>query len=603
MSVAIGRRRRLSREFAAGFLLVSFLLTSVQIALDYRDAADRLRDQVSLRAGAVTDGFSLIAEANPSFSLRQAEQWMDRNAHTFPDLLGLYIVDPQGRRLAGTERSPDDGALLNEPRIRAALSLSFDDQSVHGFDVGLDRKQRWIRIAPLTRLGSVMVAVIDLDSVRREMSHTLIMSGLRRFAALIVLLGTIYALVRGGVVRPITRLADAIRRSNSEGHFEPPSDMPPNEIGALADIFSDTWSRFTDSLRANRMLALVANGTQAGVLIADATGRIVWSNAGFVALTGFERSEIEGHTAEEILASYARPIGAVKALCESWRRAEPFNIEMHNQTKAGHAYWASIEARPIWGDDREIEHFIVVETDITHVKDTKYALRRSEIELAARVTELQETQLELERERAKLAQTAAALAQARRDTERRPPAGISSVHDTTAKAEQAEGQRGETGLNVLLAEDQAVNQKLVGAVIERLGHRLTIANNGAEAVRALHAGRFDLVLMDIQMPEVDGILATKIIRSVDEPWRTIPIIALTAHSTERHRQSYLAAGMDGFVAKPFKIDILVGEMARVLTTKTATAESGTEATDRGENEPSHAALLENVLDDLADLID
>jgi len=606
MNIAGVRTGRLSREFAIKFLLVSFLLTSVQIALDYRDSMDRLRDQVSLRAAAVTDGLSLIAEASPSFSLRHARQWLDRKAHSFPDLLGLYVVDPQGQALAGTGGGPGESALLNEPRVRAALSRGFDEQSAQSFALTLRDKSVWVRIAPLPRLGSVVVAVVDFDSVREEMSHTLITSGLRRFAALILLLGTIYALVRFGVVRPITDLAHAIERSSADGRFEPPSDIPPNEIGALADVFADTWSKFNESLRVNKTLALVANGTQAGVLIADATGRIDWCNAGFVALTCFDREEIEGRTPEEILANQARPIGAVQALHESWRRGDVCNIEMRNQTRARHAYWASIEARPIRGGDGKIEHFIVVETDITNVKDTKYALRKSEIELAARVTELQESQLELERERTKLAETAAELALARREAERRLSASSpsASVPDISAKPESQESEKSEATLDVLLAEDQSVNQKLVGAVMERLGHRLTIANNGAEAVRALRAGRFDLVLMDIQMPEVDGILATKIIRAADEPWRTIPIIALTAHATEGHRQSYLAAGMDGFVAKPFKIDVLVAEMSRVLITTPDEATMAPEPSPAGieKNEADHAALLENALDDLADLL-
>lgn len=162
-------------------------------------------------------------------------------------------------------------------------------------------------------------------------------------------------------------------------------------------------------------------------------------------------------------------------------------------------------------------------------------------------------------------------------------------------------------LDVLLAEDQPVNQKLVAAVMERLGHRLAIANNGTEAVRALRTGRYDLVLMDIQMPEMDGILATKIIRAADENWRTIPIVALTAHAMEHHRQSYLAAGMDGFVAKPFKIDTLIAEMARVLVRAdsddgpaVATHRSG--RADETQSHTRHAALLDDAVKDLDSLL-
>jgi CheY-like chemotaxis protein len=103
----------------------------------------------------------------------------------------------------------------------------------------------------------------------------------------------------------------------------------------------------------------------------------------------------------------------------------------------------------------------------------------------------------------------------------------------------------------------------MAAVMERLGHRLVIANNGVEALRLLETDRFDLILMDIQMPEIDGINATKVIRSSDASWRDIPIVAVTAHASAGQREVYLSAGMDGFVAKPFKIDILIAEMARV----------------------------------------
>ncbi|MFZ2467091.1 MAG: response regulator [Parvibaculum sedimenti] len=602
MSIAGAHTGRLSREFAIKFLIVSFLLTGVQIALDYRDGMDRLRDRVSLRATAVTDGFSLIAETNPSFTLNHTRQWLDRKARALPDLLGLYVVDPQGHAISDTGRGANEGALLNEPPVRAALSRSFDEQTVLGFELSHRGKPLWIRVAPLPRIGSVMVAAIDFDSVRGEMSQTLWHSALRRFAALILLLGAIYALVRHGVVRPITELARAIGSSRPGQRFEAPADIPENEIGALARVFDDTWSKLGENLRTNKMLALVANSTQAGVLIADSTGRIVWCNAGFVALTGFDRQDVERRMPDEVLAGRTWPVGAVRALSESRRRGELCNIEMRNQTRSGRAYWASIEARPVRGDNGKIEHFIVVETDITHVKDAKYALRKSEIELAARVTELQETQVELERERAKLAQATLELAQSRRDAERRLAAPFPSA---PAQAEPDQGETTGTPLDVLLAEDQAVNQKLVSAVMERLGHRLTIANNGAEAVHALQAARFDLVLMDIQMPEVDGILATQIIRAADEPWRTIPIIALTARATDGHRQNYLAAGMDGFVAKPFKIDILVAEMARVLPTTQVKATMVPEAASTNDNK-SHAdqaALLENALDDLEDLFD
>ena len=98
-------------------------------------------------------------------------------------------------------------------------------------------------------------------------------------------------------------------------------------------------------------------------------------------------------------------------------------------------------------------------------------------------------------------------------------------------------------LRVLLAEDQPVNQKLMSAVMERLGHDLAIAENGIEVIRKLRDQPFDIILMDIQMPLMDGIQTTKVIRASDESWRDIPVVALTAHAMEGHSDVYIAAGL------------------------------------------------------------
>ncbi|PCJ68383.1 MAG: hypothetical protein COA62_14520 [Rhodobiaceae bacterium] len=117
---------------------------------------------------------------------------------------------------------------------------------------------------------------------------------------------------------------------------------------------------------------------------------------------------------------------------------------------------------------------------------------------------------------------------------------------------------------ILVAEDQPINAKLMTAIMGRLDHQITIAPNGVEVIKELRAGSYDLILMDIQMPEMDGILATKVIRSSDEPWKDIPIIALTAHAMAGTRDTYLQAGMNGFVSKPISINLLLEEMAIVM---------------------------------------
>ena len=106
-------------------------------------------------------------------------------------------------------------------------------------------------------------------------------------------------------------------------------------------------------------------------------------------------------------------------------------------------------------------------------------------------------------------------------------------------------------LRILVAEDSPVNQKLATALLETQGHRVTVANNGKEALAALESERFDLVLMDVQMPEMDGLEATAAIR--DQEKRTgvhIPIIAMTAHALKGDRERCLEAGMDEYIAKP-----------------------------------------------------
>eukprot|EP00439_Symbiodinium_sp_Y106_P087615 s1_g151.t1 len=124
---------------------------------------------------------------------------------------------------------------------------------------------------------------------------------------------------------------------------------------------------------------------------------------------------------------------------------------------------------------------------------------------------------------------------------------------------------------ILVAEDQPINAKLITAIMGRLNHSLTIAPNGVEVIKELRQGEFDLILMDIQMPEMDGILATKVIRSSDEPWHDIPIIALTAHAMAGTRDTYLQAGMNGFVSKPISIDALVHEINTVMNDGNANA--------------------------------
>jgi CheY-like chemotaxis protein len=133
------------------------------------------------------------------------------------------------------------------------------------------------------------------------------------------------------------------------------------------------------------------------------------------------------------------------------------------------------------------------------------------------------------------------------------------------------------GLRVLLAEDNAVNQKLALRLLERMGLRADVAGDGHEVLDALLRQRYDVVLMDIQMPELDGVEATRQIRQrqlsgEDGPW----IIAMTANAMQGDREAYLAAGMDDYVSKPIRPGELADALAKVPTARRAVSEQSGE---------------------------
>jgi CheY-like chemotaxis protein len=120
----------------------------------------------------------------------------------------------------------------------------------------------------------------------------------------------------------------------------------------------------------------------------------------------------------------------------------------------------------------------------------------------------------------------------------------------TGPAAPATGAR---PLRVLLAEDNAVNQRLAVRLLEKQGHQVTVANDGREAVEAALRQTFDVVLMDVQMPEMNGFEATAVLRAAERgTGRHLPIIALTAHAMTGDRERCLEAGMDGHVTKPIQ---------------------------------------------------
>ena len=131
-------------------------------------------------------------------------------------------------------------------------------------------------------------------------------------------------------------------------------------------------------------------------------------------------------------------------------------------------------------------------------------------------------------------------------------------------------------LRILLAEDNAVNQKLAGRLLEQLGYRMDVAGDGLEAIEALERQRYDLVLMDVQMPQLDGLEATRQIVARWGPDERPRIVAMTANAMSEDRAACIAAGMDGYVAKPIRVPELIAEL------EATPSPDGAEATPSGD---------------------
>lgn len=142
---------------------------------------------------------------------------------------------------------------------------------------------------------------------------------------------------------------------------------------------------------------------------------------------------------------------------------------------------------------------------------------------------------------------------------------VSAIQDeTTSKNPEALG-----GKHILVAEDNAVNQAFISVLLDRLGHTFKLASNGEETLALLEnkgsdGALFDVILMDIQMPVMDGIEATRRIRASGQAWSEIPIVAFTASALREHMDEYIEAGVNGYVAKPIDPEHLTAEIKTVM---------------------------------------
>jgi CheY-like chemotaxis protein/HPt (histidine-containing phosphotransfer) domain-containing protein len=174
-----------------------------------------------------------------------------------------------------------------------------------------------------------------------------------------------------------------------------------------------------------------------------------------------------------------------------------------------------------------------------------------------------------------------------------------------AAAPIAEPSRAVRPLQILLAEDNPVNQMTATTMLEKLGHAVRVANNGRQAMDKLNDQSFDIIFMDVQMPEMDGVTATGEIRRREQTTgRHIPIVAMTAHAMKGDKEKCLNAGMDDYVSKPIRRKDLAEVIARIverfLHEPPANGEPAASAADAHEGNHmilDEAALLEECDDD------
>ncbi|TGD97167.1 PAS-domain containing protein [Methylobacterium nonmethylotrophicum] len=145
-----------------------------------------------------------------------------------------------------------------------------------------------------------------------------------------------------------------------------------------------------------------------------------------------------------------------------------------------------------------------------------------------------------------------------------------AADDAAARAQPAPAPLARPA-RILLVEDSPINQEIACAILERRGHHVTVVGDGAEAISAVQAGPHDLVLMDVQMPGMDGLTATRHIRELGPPASRLPIVALTANVLPQQVAQFRAAGMDDHVGKPFRPDELLATVERWSAARAAGA--------------------------------
>ena len=256
----------------------------------------------------------------------------------------------------------------------------------------------------------------------------------------------------------------------------------------------------------------------AGVAVIDADGTISWLNAAFTRLVGRRADDLRGAEFVAVLADLgAKPaaIDALRGLIDGSRRGL---YEAEIAGADGRACWLCFSVAP---PARDAAGVTLVCQDVTRYRDEPPRPRRRPSA-----------------------------------TTPRPPGTVDSADAIE------EGFRDPP--RILLAEDNRPNRMLALAILQNVGYLVDSVVTGAEALRALKRTAYDLVLMDVQMPDMDGLEATVEIRRLAGPRGRVPIVAITAHAMRGSREACLAAGMDDYLAKPFTPAALLDITARWL---------------------------------------
>jgi signal transduction histidine kinase/CheY-like chemotaxis protein/HPt (histidine-containing phosphotransfer) domain-containing protein len=178
--------------------------------------------------------------------------------------------------------------------------------------------------------------------------------------------------------------------------------------------------------------------------------------------------------------------------------------------------------------------------------------------------------------------------------------------ETFVEAEATAPALQKSSLRILLAEDNKINQQYATVLLTKAGHQVTIAENGHQAVDAMRDNDFDVVLMDVQMPELDGVQATRQIRMLPGLRGAVPIIAMTAHAMSGASEEYLSAGMNDYISKPFQPSLLLEKLER-LALAIVSPDLSTGVSPAGAPHPEKrdapAILDSQNLEDLSDSLD